>query len=37
MLTFSPEDKKKYNKTREFLNSYNFYSELENETLIEEK
>jgi hypothetical protein len=37
MPTFPPEDKIKYNKVIEFLNSYNFYSKLENETLTEEK
>jgi len=37
MPTFPPEDKTKYNKVKEFLSSYNFYSELENETLTEEK
>jgi hypothetical protein len=37
MPTFPPEDKTKYNKVIEFLNSYNFYSELDNETLTEEK
>jgi hypothetical protein len=37
MTTFPPEDKTKYTKVIEFLNSYNFYSELENKTLTEEK
>ena len=37
MPTFPKEDKTKYNKVREFLNYYNFYSYLENETLTEEK
>jgi hypothetical protein len=37
MPTFPPEDKTKYNKVIEFLNSYNFYSELEHETLTEDK
>jgi hypothetical protein len=37
MPTFPPEDKTKHNKIIEFLNDYNFYSELENETLTEDK
>jgi hypothetical protein len=37
MSTFLPEDKTKYNQVREFLNSYNFYIELENKTLTEDK
>jgi len=37
MPIFPPEDKTKYNKVREFLNSYNFYSDLENGTLTEDK
>ena len=37
MTVFPPRDDTEYRKVKEFLNNYNFYSELENSILTEEK